>query len=114
MSLPRSLVAVCPLAAVLGFSACSVPEADGALASSPIVTQNADGTATKHLCTKTKQGDASKIISGTLLLPDGPQEGELFIDKNGIIACAGATCSSTAGYDLATKISCTDAVISPG
>ncbi|MBX3229083.1 MAG: amidohydrolase family protein [Labilithrix sp.] len=119
MSLRRSMVAVCPLAAVLGFVACGEHE-DSALSGAAVVapsatpTQNPDGTATKHLCKVTKRGDASKVIAGTLLLPEGPADGELFIDANGVIACAGASCSSAAGYDAATKIACTDVVVSPG
>ena len=121
MALRRSLAAVCPLAAILGFVACDAPDGDGALARvdsftapSATPTLNPDGTSTKHLCKVAATGDGSKVISGTLLLPEGPAAGELFIDRSGVIACAGASCSSTAGYAAATKIACTDVVISPG
>jgi hypothetical protein len=72
------------------------------------------GAVTKTLCTVQKPGDAGKVIKGTLLLPDKPTEGELFIDKNGVIACAAASCKGTEGYDGATRIECKDAVVSPG
>jgi hypothetical protein len=39
--------------------------------------------------------------------------GELFIGSNGNIACAAASCSSTAGYSSATQIACPNGVISP-
>lgn len=72
------------------------------------------GSVTKGSCTVATAGDGGKVISGTLLLPETTLEGELFIDKNGVIRCAGQSCSNTAGYASATKIACTRAVISPG
>lgn len=48
------------------------------------------------------------VLRGTLLLPDGPIEGDLRIE-NGIITCAAASCS----HDNATVID-TNGVISPG
>ena len=79
-------------------------------------TKNPDGTETKHLCKVEKKGDAAggRVIVGTLLLPAGPKDGELFVDDKGIIACADEDCSKTDGYDKATKIACTEVVISPG
>ena len=53
------------------------------------------------------------MLSGRLLLPNGPIDGELFIDPSGTIACADVSCASTAGYDGATKIACAGGVISP-
>lgn len=73
------------------------------------------GIVTKDLCKVTKAGDGGKVIKGTLLLPETVVEnGELFLDKTGMIACAAKTCSGAAGYASATRIDCTNAVISPG
>lgn len=69
----------------------------------------------RGFCKVSTPGDAGKVIKATLLLPETVLEGgELFIDKTGMIACAAKSCSSTAGYASATKIDCTDAVVSPG
>jgi imidazolonepropionase-like amidohydrolase len=73
-----------------------------------------DGLLAKSLCNVTKAGDAGKVIKATLLLPDAPTDGELFIDDKGTIACAAKDCSSTSGYDKAAAITCTNAVVSPG
>jgi cytosine/adenosine deaminase-related metal-dependent hydrolase len=116
MSLHRGLVAgVGVVGALLVFVACAAPtdvesSTDDALAK----RSDAGKSTAKHVCTVTTTGDASKVFSGTLLLPDGPAQGELFIDTQGVIACAAASCASTSGYAAATKIACTDAVISPG
>jgi cytosine/adenosine deaminase-related metal-dependent hydrolase len=122
----RAAIAATPFVAFLLFVACSdqtnpkgvvippdqlVP--DGGPPSTQ-ATQNPDGTATKHLCKVSKKGTAGRIFSGTLLLPDGPQDGELMIDGNGMIACADKDCSKTNGYGDATKVDCTEVVISPG
>lgn len=64
-------------------------------------------------CTVSKKGTAGVVLQGTLLLLDAPAAGELFADASGKIACVGASCASTAGYDAATVIAC-DGVISPG
>ncbi|MBX3230431.1 MAG: amidohydrolase family protein [Labilithrix sp.] len=120
----RSLCAAGPVAALLLFVACSdqvnpsgvkVPpgEIDGGRPTTE-KTENPDGTATKHLCKVAKKGDAQKLITGTLLLPAGPAEGELLIDDKGIIACAAPDCAEAPGYDDATRIDCTEVVISPG
>lgn len=68
----------------------------------------------KALCKVAKPGDGGKVIKATLLLPDTTMDGELFIDQAGMIACAGKSCSSAAGYASATKIDCSNAVLSPG
>ncbi|MBN9164303.1 MAG: amidohydrolase family protein [Myxococcales bacterium] len=69
----------------------------------------------RGFCKVSTPGDAGKVIKATLLLPESVVEGgEVFIDKTGVIACAAKSCSSTAGYASATKIDCTDAVVSPG
>jgi cytosine/adenosine deaminase-related metal-dependent hydrolase len=68
----------------------------------------------KQLCKVTKPGDEGKLFKATLLLPEMALDGELFIDKNGVIQCAAKDCSSEAGASSASRIECTDAVITPG
>ena len=65
-------------------------------------------------CTVAQTGTAGVVIQGTLLLPSAPLVGEVFIDGTGKIACAAASCASTAGYASATILACPDDVISPG
>ena len=65
-------------------------------------------------CAVTSRGDGGKVVKATLLLPDAPTEGELFIGKDGVIACAAASCADANGYASATKIDCTGHVVSPG
>jgi len=96
------------LALSLVATACTTMQVDSTAQSSSNLD---DGEAR---CTITSAGDAGKVITATLLLPDAPAAGELFISSTGVIACAAASCASTAGYDSATKISCPDAVVSPG
>jgi cytosine/adenosine deaminase-related metal-dependent hydrolase len=69
---------------------------------------------TKDLCKIEEAGDGGKVIKATLLLPESPALGELFIDAKGTIVCADKDCSKTSGYGSATKIACKDAVVSPG
>jgi cytosine/adenosine deaminase-related metal-dependent hydrolase len=64
-------------------------------------------------CAVIKTGTAGTLLRGTLLMTDAPLDGELMIDATGKIACVGASCASTAGYDQTTQIAC-DGVISPG
>src|SRR5262245_44824037 len=66
-------------------------------------------TVTKSLCVVTNQGDETKVFKGTLLLPDKPVEGEVVIDKSGVIACAAERCAKAPGYASATVITCHDA-----
>jgi cytosine/adenosine deaminase-related metal-dependent hydrolase len=69
------------------------------------------------VCAVTKAGAAgtSKVLRGTVL---GPEEvfhgGEVLIDTDGVIVCAGCNCKGMAGYDTASVISCPNGVISPG
>jgi cytosine/adenosine deaminase-related metal-dependent hydrolase len=65
-------------------------------------------------CTVVSKGTSGLVLAGTLLLPTAPLVGELFVDGTGKIACAAASCSTTAGYASATRVSCAGAVISPG
>lgn len=65
-------------------------------------------------CNVASKGTAGLLISGRLLLPTGPLDGELLIDATGKIACAAASCKATAGYAAATHLACSGAVISPG
>jgi hypothetical protein len=65
-------------------------------------------------CTVTATGASGVALRATLLLPGGPMDGEVFVDSTGKIACAGASCSSSAGYAGAAHVTCTNAVVSPG
>jgi hypothetical protein len=65
-------------------------------------------------CTVVSRGTSGLAIKATLLLPAGPLDGEVFVDGTGTIACAAASCSSTTGYASATRVACTNAVVSPG
>lgn len=124
---PSRIFAASSITALLLFVACKdqtnptgvkVPDGDvvvpdgGAPTTTP--TTNPDGTSTKHLCKVSKVGDQGKVISGTLMLPDGPVDGDLVIDATGMITCADKDCSADAAYATATKIACTEVAISPG
>ncbi len=76
-------------------------------------------------CTIMKEGTAGVLISGRLLLPTEPLDGEVLIDGTGNIACVAASCATTpayvvdavkyqADYAAATQMTCAGAVISPG
>ena len=83
------------------------PEGDEAIASASVVeaTSGARGR-----CVVTHAGTAGLVLRGRLLLPRGAEDGELLVDGAGIIRCVGPTC----GDGGATRVTCTDAVISPG
>jgi cytosine/adenosine deaminase-related metal-dependent hydrolase len=65
------------------------------------------------VCTVALPGNAGLLISGRLLLPAGPLTGELLVDATGTIACAAASCASSAGYAAATHVACPNGVVSP-
>ena len=65
-------------------------------------------------CAVISTGTSGLLVSGRLLLPSGPTDGELLVDGSGMIVCAAASCSSSSGYASATHVACTQAVISPG
>jgi len=75
--------------------------------------QSDGSTPPASVCVVQSQGTSGVVLSGRLLAPSGPMDGELMIDGSGIIACADASCASAAGYDAATKIACAGGVISP-
>jgi cytosine/adenosine deaminase-related metal-dependent hydrolase len=112
----RQLLPLLPVVALLKVTGCAdLASGDGdPHAGVDGLLGEGAGSITKQLCKVTKAGDAAKVIKATLLVPERPIDGELFIDKGGIIACAAEDCSSTAGYGTATKIECKDAVVSPG
>jgi hypothetical protein len=64
-------------------------------------------------CTVTSTGTSGLLLTGRLLKTSGAITGELLIDGSGKIACADASCASTAGYADATRIDCPSSVISP-
>ncbi|WP_053066238.1 amidohydrolase family protein [Archangium gephyra] len=69
-------------------------------------------------------GETCKVIAGTgtsrlylgVVLMDGKTlaGGQVLVDDKGLIQCSACDCSSQAGADTATKISCPQGVISPG
>jgi large repetitive protein len=87
----------------------STPDAGNAGDASDAATSTPMGS-----CTVTSPGPTGLLISGRLLLPSGPTDGELLVDGTGIIACASASCASFAGYASATHVACTNVVVSPG
>jgi cytosine/adenosine deaminase-related metal-dependent hydrolase len=127
----RSLFSIVPVIGIL-IAACSdqtnpspprVPDdptgdgddgSGGSGDDTPGESDDPDKLVYKDLCKVAKPGDGGKVIKATLLLPEMALDGELFIDKNGIIACAAKTCSGTPGYGSAARIECKNAVVSPG
>ncbi len=132
----RPLFAVLPVLVLLKLTACAdnddpnrdIAVDDGGGADGPV---GADGGADGDIvpgkrgsCAISKEGTAGVLIGGRLLLPDGPIDGEVFIDATGNIQCAAKSCAATpsfaddakyqAAYKAATAIVCKDAVISPG
>src|SRR5579883_2657185 len=61
-------------------------------------------------CTLVAQGTSGLAIKATLLVPNGPLDGEVLVDGKGNIACVDTSCSSSPGYASATQIACTSAV----
>ncbi len=60
-------------------------------------------------------GSAALLITATILLPDGPLHGgQVVVDGQGKIACAGCDCSAQAAAAGATEVYCPSAVLSPG
>ncbi len=132
----KSLAVAVPALLLLKLVACSSngnavdPGADAATDGNPNDTDGGlgDGAVppgTPGKCTPTKTGTGGLVIKGRLLLPETIVDGELFIDKDGFIACAGADCTTApatytdkagyaAAYGAASRIECTDAVVSPG
>jgi large repetitive protein len=65
------------------------------------------------VCTVAK-GSAVEVIRGRVVGPGNIFEGgEVVVDANGIIACVDCDCSTTAGYQGATIVSCPGGVVSP-
>jgi hypothetical protein len=54
------------------------------------------------------------LLTGRVLLPGGPVDGEVLVDDRGSIACAATSCASVKGYASAVRLDLGDAVISPG
>jgi hypothetical protein len=65
-------------------------------------------------CSVVAQGTAGLAIKATLLVPNGPLDGEILIDMAGTIACVAASCAGSPGYGAATQIACSSAVVAPG
>ena len=68
-------------------------------------------------CNVTKAGTAGVLVTGRLLLPTEPLDGEVLIDGTGNIVCVAASCATApayvddaakykAAYDAATQVTC--------
>lgn len=123
----RPTLALVPLLALLKLAACADNGNPGVNSASPNDPTGADGgddptpdggdgsgPVGHGSCTVDSEGTAGVAIKGRLLLPETIEDGELVIGSDGYITCVGKDCSSDAAYASATKISCTDAVVSPG
>lgn len=65
-------------------------------------------------CGLVSQGTSGLALKATLLVPNGPMDGEILIDSTGKITCVAASCASSPGYGAATQLVCANAVVSPG
>lgn len=69
---------------------------------------------TQGVCEVTA-GDDNLLVEATLLTQDAVlQRAHLLIAPDGMISCAACDCSSVAGFDTATRITCSDGIVSPG
>jgi len=84
--------------------------ADAAVDAAPVGTPLGDAAG----CYLVAKGTSGLVLHGMLLLPGGATDGDVFVGSTGSIVCAGPSCSGSAGYDAATRITCTAAVVSPG
>lgn len=65
-------------------------------------------------CRITEGSNGSMVLVGSVLLPNGIlSRGSVYV-VDGRIACVGCDCADEMGFDMATRIDCADAVISPG
>ncbi|MBX3185801.1 MAG: amidohydrolase family protein [Labilithrix sp.] len=134
----RPLFALAPLLVVLKLTACSdQPNPDDATptdgedgggggdANPGDGNTDPDGSVNaRGACDVTKEGTSGLLLTGRLLLPDAPIDGEVLIDGSGTIQCVAKSCATTppfqndakykAAYAAATQVSCRNAVISPG
>jgi cytosine/adenosine deaminase-related metal-dependent hydrolase len=135
----RPLLAVIPVLTILKLTACSSSE-DAAATDTPTAEGGAEGSVKPGgdggdegggpvgphgSCNVTKAGTAGVLVTGRLLLPTEPLDGEVLIDGSGTIVCVAASCATTptyvddavkykATYDAATQVTCSNSVISPG
>ena len=60
-------------------------------------------------------GDANILITADVLTPGEVfRGGQVLVDDSGTITCVGCDCTSTAGAEGATQITCPEGVLSPG
>ena len=136
----RPLLALVPVLVLLKLTACSDngdgpggggidPIGEGGTTDGPRPGEDGGGdggpiVGPKGSCTITKAGTAGTLLTGRVLLPDAPVDGEVLIDGTGTIQCAAKSCKATppyavdaayqAAYAAATQVTCKDSVISPG
>lgn len=113
----RSLFAAVPALLVLKLVGCA--DQDNPTGVDPLGDAGGDEKTgiepTRGGCEVTKAGNSGRVLKGTLLLPETViDDGELFIDRNGIIQCADKSCANAQGYADAAVITCRLSVISPG
>ena len=130
----KHLAALVPFLAILKLTACAdngdspkgddpIPDGGGDDVTKP--DGEVDGSVgPKGSCQVTKPGTAGILLTGRLLLPDAPIDGEVLIDGTGTIQCVAKSCAATppyaedaaykAAYAAATQVTCGDSVISPG
>lgn len=90
----------------------SLPLVDGGVGLDTGADSGSSGSITS--CTVVGKGTSGSVIQGRVLAPQGPIDGEVFIDGTGLVACADTSCAASPGYAQATIISCKGSVISPG
>ncbi|WP_254614758.1 lamin tail domain-containing protein [Myxococcus sp. CA056] len=62
-----------------------------------------------------ESGGAARLFTGIILAPDKVyQGGQMLVDSAGIIQCVSCDCSQTPGASTATRVTCPQAVVSPG
>jgi cytosine/adenosine deaminase-related metal-dependent hydrolase len=134
----RPLLALVPVLAILKLTACSDSQ-DPASDETPSGEGGAEGSVKPGddgggeggpigphgSCNVTKAGTAGMLVTGRLLTPTEPLDGEVLIDGTGTIICVAKSCATApdyvddaakykAAYDAATQLTCNDSVISPG
>ncbi|WP_342381829.1 lamin tail domain-containing protein [Myxococcus stipitatus] len=62
-----------------------------------------------------ESGDSARLFTGIILAPDKVyQGGQMLVDGAGTIQCVGCDCAKSPGASSATRVTCPQAVVSPG
>ncbi|WP_338870820.1 lamin tail domain-containing protein [Myxococcus stipitatus] len=90
-------------------------QADCSLSVTRCAGADAPPLANGATCAVTKVGNASRLITGTVLLENETLVGgQVLVDEQGVIVCAACNCGPLEGNSPATEVSCPTGVISPG